>query len=355
MALPADVCPRTGAPFSLVRRSKPIASNPIAVDQTALGCTITTNDADRVDDAPAARAGTTSEPTKLARRVLHAVVPPLSWVHDGVLYTQSAADQVVPGRADAEAVAQQLEFELQARGARPARQLALARTQAAQWRASAAAAREGAAPPAPTAAELHACLCPVREALFSQAFDEVIRQATLNCPERGLLLSRARDERRMTLAAWVAQAEEAQLWSREQAAHASTRELPAGARIWTGKRQPPGACQRLPADKMALADGAARLSAYDYATDPELAGLTAECAELHAGMTALQLEQRELQAQLLARQAQADSQAQVSSLRRTAQLRALQQEISSLQACFASAEQRVDAVATATMQVSKPV
>eukprot|EP01064_Diplonema_japonicum_P009005 TRINITY_DN1647_c0_g4_i1.p1 TRINITY_DN1647_c0_g4~~TRINITY_DN1647_c0_g4_i1.p1 ORF type:complete len:246 (+),score=80.07 TRINITY_DN1647_c0_g4_i1:46-738(+) len=37
-------------------------------------------------------------------------------------------------------------------------------------------------------------ICPVREELYSQAFDEVIRQTTVACAERGLLLLRVRDE-----------------------------------------------------------------------------------------------------------------------------------------------------------------
>jgi dynein light intermediate chain len=45
-------------------------------------------------------------------------------------------------------------------------------------------------------------ICPVREELFSQCFDEIIRQVTLNDPERGLLLLRVRDEIKMTIAAY---------------------------------------------------------------------------------------------------------------------------------------------------------
>lgn len=45
-------------------------------------------------------------------------------------------------------------------------------------------------------------ICPVREELYSQCFDEVIRQVTIECPERGLLLLRVRDEIRMTIAAY---------------------------------------------------------------------------------------------------------------------------------------------------------
>ena len=45
-------------------------------------------------------------------------------------------------------------------------------------------------------------ICPVREELYSQVFDELIRQVTLDCPERGLLLLRVRDEIKMTIAAY---------------------------------------------------------------------------------------------------------------------------------------------------------
>jgi len=43
---------------------------------------------------------------------------------------------------------------------------------------------------------------PVREELYGQCFDELIRQVTINCAERGLLLLRVRDEIRMTIAAY---------------------------------------------------------------------------------------------------------------------------------------------------------
>eukprot|EP00667_Euglena_gracilis_P022639 EG_transcript_25275 len=45
-------------------------------------------------------------------------------------------------------------------------------------------------------------ICPVREELYAQCFDELIRQVTVNCAERGLLLLRIRDEIRMTIAAY---------------------------------------------------------------------------------------------------------------------------------------------------------
>lgn len=45
-------------------------------------------------------------------------------------------------------------------------------------------------------------ICPVREELYSQCYDELIRQITIDCPERGLILMRVRDEMKMTIAAY---------------------------------------------------------------------------------------------------------------------------------------------------------
>ncbi|CAH8428557.1 unnamed protein product [Schistosoma turkestanicum] len=45
-------------------------------------------------------------------------------------------------------------------------------------------------------------ICPIRRELYNQVFDELIRQVTINCAERGLLLLRVRDEIRMTIAAY---------------------------------------------------------------------------------------------------------------------------------------------------------
>lgn len=45
-------------------------------------------------------------------------------------------------------------------------------------------------------------ICPVREELYAQCFDELVREVTINCAERGLLLLRVRDEMHMTIAAY---------------------------------------------------------------------------------------------------------------------------------------------------------
>ena len=45
-------------------------------------------------------------------------------------------------------------------------------------------------------------ICPFREELYAQCFDELIRQITINCAERGFLLVRVRDEIKMTIQAY---------------------------------------------------------------------------------------------------------------------------------------------------------
>jgi len=45
-------------------------------------------------------------------------------------------------------------------------------------------------------------ICPVREELYTQCLDELIRQVALDGPERGLILMRTRDEMRMTIDAY---------------------------------------------------------------------------------------------------------------------------------------------------------
>lgn len=45
-------------------------------------------------------------------------------------------------------------------------------------------------------------ICPVREELYSQCFDELIRHVALDSAERGLLLMRTRDELKMTVDAY---------------------------------------------------------------------------------------------------------------------------------------------------------
>lgn len=86
--------------------------------------------------------------------VLHALLPPREWIEEGKHYQQYVSNQAA------------LDQRLMERQAR------------------------------------ETGICPVREELYSQCFDELIRQVTINCPERGLLLLRVRDEIRMSIAAY---------------------------------------------------------------------------------------------------------------------------------------------------------
>nr|XP_057911344.1 axonemal dynein light intermediate polypeptide 1-like isoform X2 [Doryrhamphus excisus] len=45
-------------------------------------------------------------------------------------------------------------------------------------------------------------ICPARRELYTQCFEELIRQVALICAERGILLLRVRDELQMTIAAY---------------------------------------------------------------------------------------------------------------------------------------------------------
>ncbi|CAG7819052.1 unnamed protein product [Allacma fusca] len=45
-------------------------------------------------------------------------------------------------------------------------------------------------------------ICPIRREFYSQCLDELIRQVTIICAERGVLLLRIRDEIKMTIAAY---------------------------------------------------------------------------------------------------------------------------------------------------------
>ncbi|XP_014252861.1 axonemal dynein light intermediate polypeptide 1-like [Cimex lectularius] len=45
-------------------------------------------------------------------------------------------------------------------------------------------------------------ICPRRIIIFQQAFDEIIRQVTISCAERGLILLRVRDELKMTFTSY---------------------------------------------------------------------------------------------------------------------------------------------------------
>ena len=97
--------------------------------------------------------------------ILNAILPPREWVETGKHYIQYVSHQEAT-RVDVARLRELLDQKLMERQAR------------------------------------ESGICPVREELFSQCVDEIIRQVTLNEPERGLLLLRVRDEIKMTIAAY---------------------------------------------------------------------------------------------------------------------------------------------------------
>jgi len=97
--------------------------------------------------------------------ILNSILPPREWTEDGQLWVQYVSSTPAT-RLDVINLQEQLDQRLQQRQAR------------------------------------ETGICPIREELYSQSFDELIRQVTINCAERGLLLLRVRDEIRMTIAAY---------------------------------------------------------------------------------------------------------------------------------------------------------
>merc|ERR1712023_6696 len=97
--------------------------------------------------------------------ILNSILPPREWTEDGQLWIQYVSSTPAT-RLDVVNLQEQLDQRLQQRQAR------------------------------------ETGICPVREELYAQCFDELIRQVTINCAERGLLLLRVRDEIRMTIAAY---------------------------------------------------------------------------------------------------------------------------------------------------------
>ena len=90
-----------------------------------------------------------------AEDILNSILPPREWTENGQLWLQYVS--AVPAtRVDVTNLQADLDRQLQQRQAR------------------------------------ETGICPVREELYAQCFDEIIRQVTIICAERGLLLLRVR-------------------------------------------------------------------------------------------------------------------------------------------------------------------
>lgn len=94
--------------------------------------------------------------------LLNSILPPREWVDNGQIWVQNV--QSIPAtRLDVITLQENLDRRLQEEQAR------------------------------------ETGICSIRGKLYSQVFDELIRQVTISCAERGLLLLRSRDEIRMNL------------------------------------------------------------------------------------------------------------------------------------------------------------
>ncbi|XP_063810414.1 axonemal dynein light intermediate polypeptide 1 isoform X1 [Pseudophryne corroboree] len=105
------------------------------------------------------------EASKPAEEILNAILPPREWMENNQLWTQQVSS-TPSTRMDVVHLQEELDMKLQQRQAR------------------------------------ETGICPVRRELYSQCFDELIRQVTINCAERGILLLRVRDEIHMTISAY---------------------------------------------------------------------------------------------------------------------------------------------------------
>ncbi|KAH8314298.1 hypothetical protein KR067_013516 [Drosophila pandora] len=110
-------------------------------------------------------AGALLDAKKETEEILNSILPPRCWEEDGQLWQQSVSSTPAT-RQDVINLQEMLDTRLQ-------------QTQARETG-----------------------ICPVRRELYSQCFDEIIRQVTINCSERGLLLLRIRDEIAMSMEAY---------------------------------------------------------------------------------------------------------------------------------------------------------
>ncbi|NXG49526.1 IDLC protein, partial [Psilopogon haemacephalus] len=106
-----------------------------------------------------------AESTKQTQELLNVILPPREWEEENHRWVQEVSS--APGtRLGVVQLQEQLELKMRQRQAR------------------------------------ETGICSVRRELYSQCFDELIRQTTIACAERGMLLLRVRDELQTTLAAY---------------------------------------------------------------------------------------------------------------------------------------------------------
>lgn len=112
-------------------------------------------------------AAALAESRRETEEILNSILPPRSWEEDGQLWTQTVSS-VPATRQDVVNLQETLDSLLHQSQAR------------------------------------ETGICPIRRELYTQCFDELIRQVTINCSERGFLLLRVRDEMVMSMDAYEA-------------------------------------------------------------------------------------------------------------------------------------------------------
>ncbi|XP_042279029.1 axonemal dynein light intermediate polypeptide 1 [Thunnus albacares] len=122
-------------------------------------------DSSPVPPPPKPKSATTEATKQQNEEILNAILPPREWTEGYQLWVQQVSSAPCT-RTDVVRLEELLDMKMQQRQAR------------------------------------ETGICPVRRELYSQCFDELIRQVTINCAERGLLLLRVRDEILMTIAAY---------------------------------------------------------------------------------------------------------------------------------------------------------
>lgn len=110
---------------------------------------------------------TIAENKRETEEILNSILPPRQWLEDGQFWMQTVSS-VPATRQDVVNLQETLDSLLQQSQAR------------------------------------ETGICPIRRELYAQCFDELIRQVTINCSERGLLLLRVRDEMVMSMDAYEA-------------------------------------------------------------------------------------------------------------------------------------------------------
>lgn len=210
---------------------------------------------------PPVLAGTTMKRTKpsvpgetadpLTRDVLNSILPPREFTQDGQDYVQHVSTAAAP-RTDVIKLQQELDMMLQERKARATG------------------------------------ICPVRSELYAQCFDEIIRQVTIDCSARGLLLVRVRDELRTTIAAYQALYESATTWGMKKA-----------TAVEAGKDEVEAENNKLKEEKRQLELKAAELQSKIEAIEKREEDFKAQEEKKHADETAfLKRQTAQLKAQL---------------------------------------------------------